>query len=510
MPGQRSSRQPRTAREKGQAIVILAVIFVVLLGFVGLAIDLGRIYVAMGSLRRAVDAASLGAASQFREGRGITEMTAMATQILNMNGISPTSILVEDCPHAVVPNDPVLCVTPHHKYVRVTASASVPMTFLRVIKIDQVTLSSNAISEAASLDVVLVIDISESMAQTADGKQADPSECNPTKSCQPFEKVRSAADTFVDRILDLPTAQESDRLAIVYFSNGWETDSSKFSYGLSNGATDVISPGWMNDNAIAHAAVDNLSVYQATDCNNNPAFGTCISHDAGGHFTGMNCPVFDTGTDPSSCTTTNTGGALRLAGNMFATQSRPEALWVVILLTDGAVNASDSQGAGHPFGYCPDTDWGPPFCRDRQTSKYLLPAGSHLSHDILNYDADDYARDSADFVGCPQKTTQKYPDSCKYLLPAGGQGALIFTIGLGPQVLTTYSPDPIPHGVSFLRYAAAVGDDGDPSTDLCAGYYGNSTGWQTNCGNYYFDATGDKLISVFEDIASRIFTRITR
>jgi Flp pilus assembly protein TadG len=502
MPGPRRSRQPRTVKEKGQAIVILAVIFVVLLGFVGLAIDLGRIYVAIGSLRRAVDAASLGAASQFREGRGIDEMTAMATQILNMNGITPTSILVEDCPHAVVPNDPVLCVTPHRKYVRVTASASVPMTFLRVIHIDQITLSSNAVSEAASLDVVLVIDISESMAQTSDGKQADPSQCNPTQTCQPFEKVREAANTFVDRILDLPPAQESDRIAIVYFSNGWQSDPNKFPYGLHNGATDVISPGWITDNSTAHAAVNNLAVYQATDCINNPTYGTCLSHDASGHFIGINCPIFDNGTDPSSCTTTNTGGALRLAGNMFATNSRPEALWVVVLLSDGAVNASDAT-TGHSFGYCPNSDWSPPFCRDRLTSTYLLPTGAHHTHTTLQYDADDYARDSADFVGCYQKNTAA---ACS----TAGQGALIFTIGLGSQVLTTYSPDAVPHGVAFLRYAAAVGDDGDPATDQCAGYYGNLAGWQSNCGNYYFDATGDKLIAVFEDIASRIFTRITR
>jgi hypothetical protein len=485
---------------------------------VGLAIDLGRIYVAMGSLRRAVDAASLGAASQFREGRGITEMTSMATQIMNMNGINPDTIIVEDCPHALVPNDPVLCVTPHHKYVRVTASDTVPMTFLRVVNINQITLNSNAISEAASLDVVLAIDISESMAQTVDGKQADPSACNSTQSCQPFEKVRSAADTFVKRILDLPADQESDRIAIVYFSNGWEKDdpnspNPRFSYGMSHAATDVVSPGWITDQGSALAAVNNLEVYQATDCSNNPAIGTCISHDAGGHFTGINCPVFDSGTDPSSCTTTNTGGALHLAATMFATQTRPEALWVVILLTDGAVNASNAS-EGHPYGYCPDTDWQSPFCRDQMTSSYLLPPSNHLNHDNLDYDANDYARDAADFLACPPKTTPNYPNACKYLLPKGGDGVLIFTIGLGPQVVNIipHSPDPYPHGMAFLRYAALVGDgNGDPAAlDPCVGYYGNLTGWQTNCGNYFYDATGDKLISVFEEIASRIFTRITR
>jgi hypothetical protein len=487
------------------------VFFIVLLGFIGLAIDLGRIYVAMGSLRRAVDAASLGAASQFREGRGITEMTSMATQIMNMNGINPDTIVVEDCPHAIVPNDAVLCVTPHHKYVRVTATNTVPMTFLRVININQITLNSNAISEAASLDVVLVIDISESMAQKSNGDQADPSQCNPTQTCQPFEKVRAAADTFVDRILDLPPAQESDRIAIVYFSNGWQTDPSKFSYGLNKGATDVVSPGWITTNAAAHGAVNNLSVYEAPKCDVNPAFGTCRSYSDYSDpdtFLGINCPVYDNGTDPSSCTTTNIGGALQLAGNMFATQSRPEALWVVILLTDGAANASNAS-VGHQFGYCPDSDWGPPFCRDRMSSTYLLPPDSHSTHDLLHFDANDFARDSADFVGCYQ--THMAPE-CEYL-PHGGQGAIIFTIGLGSQVLATYSPDTVPHGVALLRYVSAVGDDGDPATDPCrvpVNLYTNSTGWQTHCGNYYFDATGDKLISVFEDIASRIFTRITR
>jgi hypothetical protein len=506
--GRGAYQPPGSVKEKGQAIVLLAIFLVVLLGFIGLAIDLGRIYVAMGSLRRAVDAASLGAASQFREGRGINEMTAMATQIMNMNGINPSSIVVEDCPHALIPNDPALCVTPHHKYVRVSASAIVPMTFLRVISINQITLNSDAIAEAASLDVVLVIDISESMAQTEHGDQADPSQCNPGQTCQPFEKVRSAANTFVDRILDLPIDQESDRMAIVYFSNGWQSDPSKFSIGISHAATDVVSPGWINNNTDAHHAVDSLSVYEAPKCNVNPAFGTCRSYSNYADpdtFIGINCPVYDNGTDPSSCTTTNIGGALRLAGNMFATQSRPEALWVVILLTDGAANASNAS-PGHPFGYCPDTDWGPPFCRDRQSSRYLLPADSHLTHVTLDYDANDYARDSADFVGCYQTNMA---DACKYL-PHGGQGALIFTIGLGPQVIATYSPDPVPHGVALLRYVAAVGDDGNPATDPCVGYYGNLAGWQAHCGNYYFDATGDKLISVFEDIASRIFTRITR
>jgi Flp pilus assembly protein TadG len=507
-------------REKGQALVLFALFIIVLLGFIGLAIDVGRIYVAIGTLRRAVDAASLGAASQFREGRDINEMTAMATQIMNMNGVSPASIVVEDCKHAVISGDPLLCVTPRRKYVRVTASANVPMTFLRVININQISISSNAVGEAASLDVVLVIDISESMAQyqTATtspvhnvGDQFDPSVCNADDSCQPFEKVRAAANDFVDRILDHPgdPSEESDRLSIVYFSNGWQTDSTKFPYGNNHGATDLVSPGWMNDPATAHTAVNNLKVFQPPACDSdgiNPTSGTCLLYNAG-VFQGIECPRYRNTdpNDPSSCTTTNSGGALTLAGNLLGdpNQQRTDALWVVIFLSDGAANASNAT-TGHTYGYCPDTDWGSPFCRD------LSAISRHDGGtDPLHYDADDYARDSADFVGCPNNNQYIYEYCDTAHLPSGGQGAVIFTIGLGNQVTKNYTGGDRPAGVALLRYIANIGSGSDPATDPCK-VYDDVADWQSHCGNYYYDATGNKLIPVFEDIASRIFTRISR
>ena len=44
----------------------------------------------------------------------------------------------------------------------------------------------------------------------------------------------------------------------------------------------------------------------------------------------------------SACNTTNIGGGLRYAGAQFGTEKRMDALWVVVLLTDGAANASPS------------------------------------------------------------------------------------------------------------------------------------------------------------------------
>ena len=243
-----------------------------------------------------------------------------------------------------------------------------------------------------------------------------------------------------------------------------------------------------------------MRVYQPPECPTSA--GICLMHDATGKYLGVECPLYRTTNpnDPSSCTTTNIGGALRLAGNTLGdpTEMREEALWVVILLTDGAANASNADGA-HPYGYCPQNDWRSPFCRDR-----LSATRYYSMTDPLLYNADDYARDNADFVGCYSPNP-----AAGCVMP--GQSAVIFTIGLGPQVVNTYAANDVAHGVSLLRYVAAVGDDGDPNTDPCRdlGLYDNENEWRQWCGNYYFDATGNQLDRVFEEIASRIFTRLT-
>ena len=57
----------------------------------------------------------------------------------------------------------------------------------------------------------------------------------------------------------------------------------------------------------------------------------------------------------------------------------------------------------------------------------------------------------------------------------------------------------------FLRYVAAVGDDGDRTTDPCSSAAAN-----TSCGQYYFAPSGAHLRTIFEDIANRIYTRISQ
>jgi hypothetical protein len=465
---------------------------------------------------------------------------------------------------------------PRRKIVYVEGSTPVDFAFLTLIGFHSVNVQASSRSEAASVDVVLVIDTSASMTNDAkchnglddDGDQIADDGCpdievvgtaetpdvnlnySPTDwldndgdgvvddgfvgagldgdrddirnnadlcnaidptgvvdglpgECHPFEEVKAAAASFVDR-LNFPY----DRVAIVTFDL-----TAQLVLSITN--PNNLSQGEISD------LVKNLEVSA------NPGPTTCI-------YSGP-------GTDPSGCPNTSTGGGLKIAGGQFGLRPiRQESVWVVILLTDGAANASEPvdgySGSGPGVNkYCPPTTWYQPFCRDpfNLTRHSVMTDTTHIyqnpnnSYDPDNYDADDFARDSADFVACADSDTNSAAwctDSLNYEIGEGGQGAIIYAIGLGTLVVNFTACDTNHDGQAdeadcnrdsgddLLRYIAAVGDDGDAVTNPCSGVATPTlTGGDDtyNCGNYFFSEFGSGLNAVFESIASRIFTRIT-
>ncbi len=558
----------RRRRTTGQALILIVLTFMGLLLFLGLMVDLGQIFLAKGYLRRAADAAALAAAGQFREGRTFDEMRAAAHEISLINGIDPTTIRVQTCKGGDGGADTTLCPNPGDipkKLVRVTIDLDYPLTFLALLDIYSVHLTESSVSESASMDVVLVIDVGESMSwdknpdidldYTVD--PANPAVCNLTNTCEPFKFVKAAAADFASKILDKSPADEEDRLAIVTFANGWQAGDlgTQVKLQWTNSLSDALHPVY---------GIPSLKVYDP---------GVICPFDEWGCPGGLACPATDedipvsacayiakadttrggihqyrqnscartydttmpSGPDfpaqpeaISACTSTNIGGALNLAGKQFEVEKRPDALWVVILLTDGAANATfgnkteiGQTGSGAtdfifppqdpddflpnlPYGFCPPGtyDFGSnlQYCQDDNVDV-------HHSLPSSDYDADDFARDQGKFVACYANNPSASCNGVK------GQGAVIFTIGLGNEILRMDNDGtgPKPYGASLLRYLAAIGDDGDAdpvTSDLCkdeniAGRY------NTNCGNYFFAQAGVNLVKVFEMIYSRIFTRLT-
>jgi len=581
---QHPSRTKALNTERGQSIVLIAVAFVGLIAFVGLTVDAGLLFIGYGHLRRAVDAAAISAATQFRENYTHAQIQNSANEYLRLNDVNIDNAYIEVHTCATDPSDPTLCTTPKRKLVRIVARNKVDFAFLPVIGLHSANITAEAVGEAASMDVVLVLDISESMtwdAACGDGDDDDgdgviddgptaadpfrpwrvctnatvgtpdfeprnPIVCNADNTgdaipgeCHPFEEVKVAAANFADWVLNKPVAEEEDRLAIVVFSNGWEGSVDPGTgavYGSGNRGTYVVGGDWFVDGDDAVDAIENLQVYQADPCPAdwavNGVHGTCnLTEPADTFYGGAVCPFWNPGNvnlaglgltdgDVSTCATTAIGLGAKYGGRMFARNPNSNALWVMVLLTDGQANAteldvSDTPGTVDysklPWGYCPDpTNAFSPFCQD---DDILV---THTSSTLTTYNADDYARDAARFVACD-------PDS-----PSGGcngihgQGAIIFSIGLGQEVLkptSDLSGDGLwdQYGDDLMRFYARIGDDGNPNSpfEQCAyattphkALTGGLDDYQ--CGNYYFREFGGGLGSVFDDIAERIFTRITK
>jgi hypothetical protein len=333
----------------------------------------------------------------------------------------------------------------------------------------------------------------------------------------------------------------------------------------------------------------------------------------------------------ASCAGTNIGGGLARASSALYNNGRREgAVWIMVLLSDGAAGASDPVArngttvgvpanpfyrnlnghvepqagrdptgmsaiinADYPapglfgygtFGVCPYGTASSPselvdpvelsfptcsdeqpqtrhFCRQNGTTQAVQPNTMALdAHPecITHYDVDDYARDWADWVGLANLSIYSQSGNTRT-----GQEQLptIFSIGFGlnyPRGNCAETDAACKRanniedflGEELLRYIADVGDnfriDDDywqahpdmqdrlPSTSrVPAGTLQESNLWgprgpcempfngtnrgfyqpltpETSCGNYFAAPDGEQLELVFNEIASRMFTRLSQ
>jgi len=182
-------------------------------------------------------------------------------------------------------------------------------------------------------------------------------------------------------------------------------------------------------------------------------------------------------------------------------------VWVVVFLSDGIANLSDTHdsnpnipvaytngfctgelGGGFWPGVCVDTNTTPRYCIDEQQK--TCPPGTSWQAAVPNnnYSVHDYAKDIVDEAALTKSENLDEP---------AGNDIAVYTIGLGAAGSNV--------GEDLLRYMAAVGDDGDRTTDPCKAM---NVGNAQSCGQYYYAPDGNKLRKIFEDIATRIYTRI--
>ena len=255
--------RPKNHQSRGQVLVIFAVSLLALLFFVGLAVDAGVAYVSYGQLKRAVDSASVAAANNFKRGASYEEMVAATLEVIKLHGVntdpSKLNLKVFICdkdnnnvtdPELATENPAFFAICPDtsketaRKLVWVEAHQLTPFYFLSLLGFNGISLTTNATAEAAAVDLVLVIDTSESMVSECktpagadyincitfktdtygkgNSSDYDPSLCNSITNgsgvviqkseCYPLRDSLDAAEKLVDTLYE-----GYDRISLVTF-----------------------------------------------------------------------------------------------------------------------------------------------------------------------------------------------------------------------------------------------------------------------------------------------------
>jgi Flp pilus assembly protein TadG len=293
-------------REHGQALVLIALAMVVLIAAIGLATDASIIYRAKQDLQRTLDSAALAAAYKLPNQ---TNASKAAYEFARLHG------------YDFDPSGNKLNVTfpvynPPRKAVAVQGSTNVSFAFLGILGFHTMQLSAQGEAESAPLDVYLILDLSQSMVYDTTKPSPWPPAgftacstwdsnnmydcvakyCNWARKCDPLDlHIKTAAKFFVDQL-----DPQFDRVGLVVYDQ----------FG-----TKIIG---LSSNYIAvKAAIDNINAFDHQGAS------------------GSQCP----NTNPSACNkNTNIGDGIMFAHNGIASEGRMDAIWSMVLLTDGKAN----------------------------------------------------------------------------------------------------------------------------------------------------------------------------
>jgi hypothetical protein len=115
--------------ESGQVMLIFALLFVVLCGFLALVIDIGRVAVEKGDMQKAIDSVTLAAAQDLPD---TAKATATANQYIQLNGYKPSDISIT---------------FPDSNKITISGTKEVSYTFARVLGFTSTTVNSRATAE---------------------------------------------------------------------------------------------------------------------------------------------------------------------------------------------------------------------------------------------------------------------------------------------------------------------------------------------------------------------------
>jgi len=201
------SKPKRGLRRKGYVLVFGTLFLaLVMFPFMGMAIDVGLMYLAQSRLSAAADAATIAGAGALGRGtddagqRSNAQATANAYFYANFpSGYLWTSNLQVN---SVAATDAT-----HLRSVTTTASADVPLIFMRMLNLNSSTINVSTKATRRDINIVVVMDRSGSLSNSYSGQ---PPACGPLKA---------AAANFVDQF-----AESRDNVGLITFATSSRVD----------------------------------------------------------------------------------------------------------------------------------------------------------------------------------------------------------------------------------------------------------------------------------------------
>ena len=242
------SRNCNGAGSKGVALITVTLLLLVIVPMMGLAVDGGILYLLKARLTQAVDSAALSGARSLSRGQDIGSQTASATTTAINYFNANFAANYWGCTVSV----PVVSVTQNAtsmRLVSVSASATSPLYFLRLIGKQTATIAASALATRRDVNVMLVLDRSSSMGAAG----ALPTTAGNNNGQWP---VLNAATSFVNQF-----AVGRDNVGLVVFGGSYfiANPTLNFQPAIVNDISQIVSSGntgtsqalWVAYNALA-------------------------------------------------------------------------------------------------------------------------------------------------------------------------------------------------------------------------------------------------------------------
>ena len=201
--------------ERGQTLIVVSAMMVVLLAFAALVVDFGRVYFSLRELQASTDAAALAGAEALPNGTGTTTATSYSAVSGNKNAYSnlPNVTMVSGYPLVkcltTLANQGIACVSPSNgNAIQVKQQVTVPLTFAKVVGFNSFTLTATATAAMRGAvptpyNVAIVVDSTQSMTNSDGG-----SNCTGSRESCALAGVRDSVGR--TRALQLERNQAAD------------------------------------------------------------------------------------------------------------------------------------------------------------------------------------------------------------------------------------------------------------------------------------------------------------